>query len=95
MLDFSAKNIQTLEELRDVYQHFLLYYGTEVPKMKAHMRAKKKAEKASGEGGGEEDGDDDDDQEQLKQATRKTGYTMCVQAGLGESQCLGVFFKFV
>ena len=77
-----------MEELRDVYQHFLLYYGTQLPKMKMHMKAKKKAEKAAGGGGGEdgeeaEGQEEEEEQEQLKQATRKTGYTMCVQAGLG------------
>ena len=31
-----------------------------------------------------DDDDDDDHQETLKQASRKSGYTLCQQAGLGE-----------
>lgn len=40
-----------MEELNDVYQHFLLYYGNEVPKMKAYYKNKVKLEKEKlGEG---------------------------------------------
>ena len=96
MDSFSAKNIQSLEELRDVYQHFLLYYGRDLAKMKAHMKAKKKAEKATGggeDGEGGEDHDDDDDQDTLKQASRNSKYSMCAQAGLCEYHCILVYFK--
>ena len=81
-----AKNIQSLEELHDVYQHYLLYYGRDIPKMKAHMKAKEKAEKAGGGEDGEDGGHDDDDEPDhgQKTATRKSSYTMCVQAGLCE-----------
>ena len=80
----SAKSIESLEELQDVYKHFLLYYGCDIPKMKAHMKAKEKAEKAAaGEEGGENAHADDDD-DTLKQATRKSAYAMCVKAGLCE-----------
>ena len=85
-----------MEELNDVYQHFLLYYGLDIPKMKAHMKAKKKAERASGEGGGDggedmENNEEEDDQETLKQATKKTGYSMCVQAGLCKWTSSGIY----
>ena len=37
----SVTNVQTMEELRDVYQHFLLYYGTDIPKMKNFLKKQK------------------------------------------------------
>ena len=55
--------------------------------MKAVLRAKRRKEReANGEGeeAEREEEDHEDDNEALKQATRKTGYTMCVRAGLGE-----------
>ena len=80
--------MQSIEELRDVYQHFLLYYGTDIPKMKNFMKAKAKKMKseAGAEGEEEEKKEEDEDEEgdTLKQASRKTGYSICVQAGLGE-----------
>ena len=76
-----AKNVQTMEELRDVYQHFLLYYGTDIPRMKAQQRqVRRKAREEDGEEGEEEETQEPDG---LKQASRKTGYSICVQAGLG------------
>jgi transcription elongation factor SPT6 len=81
-----------MDELRDVYQHFMLYYGPDIPKMKASIRAKKKkereAERANREGAeGEErppeEEEEKEEEDNLKHATRKTGYTMCVDAGLG------------
>ena len=82
------KNVQSIEELRDVYQHFLLYYGTDIPKMKNFMKAKaKKMKSETGVEGEEEEKKEEDEDEEadtLKQASRKTGYSICVQAGLGE-----------
>ena len=72
-----------MEELRDVYQHFLLYYGSDIPKMKAHFKAKRRRE-AEERGEDVNDQDDDDEHETLKHAPRKTGYSMCQQAGLGK-----------
>ena len=81
-----AKMVQTMEELHDVYQHFLLYYGSDIPRMKAQQRqARKKAKEEDGEGG-EEGEEEVQEPEGLKQATRKTGYSICVQAGLGTYQ---------
>lgn len=34
--------MQTLEELSDVYHHFLLYYGRDIPKMQNAAKANKK-----------------------------------------------------
>lgn len=33
-----------MEELRDVYQHFMLYYGPDVPAMQEAMKLKEKEE---------------------------------------------------
>ena len=72
--------MQTMEELRDVYQHFLLYYGTDIPRMKAQQRqVRRKAREEEGE----EEEDEAQEPDGLKQASRKTGYSICVQAGLG------------
>ena len=77
-----VKGVQSMEELRDVYQHFLLYYGTEIPKMRALEKEKKRKEAA----GGGEDGENNDDEthEIIKSATRKSGYNLCERAGLGK-----------
>ena len=80
--------VQTMEELHDVYQHFLLYYGPDIPRMKAQQRqARRKAKEEEGEGG-EDVEEDVQEPEGLKQAIRKTGYSICVQAGLGTYQGL-------
>lgn len=42
--------MQTLEELGDVYNHFLLYYGRDIPKMQNAAKASKKRMKKSKEG---------------------------------------------
>lgn len=34
--------MQTLEELGDVYNHFLLYYGRDIPKMQNTAKSSKK-----------------------------------------------------
>lgn len=69
-----------MEELRDVYNHFLLYYGSDIAKMRNMERVKRREERL-------EDGDakeDDDDHDQIKQASRKSGYTICVKNKLGK-----------
>ena len=50
--------------------------------MKAHFKAKRRRE-AEERGEDINDQDDDDEHETLKHAPRKTGYSMCQQAGLG------------
>lgn len=39
---YRLKDVQTLEELGDVYNHFLLYYGRDIPKMQNAAKASKK-----------------------------------------------------
>ena len=70
-----------MEELRDVYQHFLLHYGYEIPKMKNSQQRRRQEARAEGEDG--EEPEEEAEQEVLKQATRKSGYNICQQAGLG------------
>jgi len=36
------KDVQTLDELNDVYNHFLLYYGRDIPKMQNAIKVSKK-----------------------------------------------------
>ncbi|KAL4223178.1 Transcription elongation factor SPT6 [Mactra antiquata] len=77
-----VRNVETIEELRDVYNHFLLYYGSDIGKMRNLERTKRKEER-QGEDGELKD-DDDDHQDQIKQASRKSGYTICVNNKLDE-----------
>lgn len=39
---YRLKDVQTLEELGDVYNHFLLYYGRDIPKMQNAAKTNKK-----------------------------------------------------
>lgn len=40
------KDVQSIEELSDVYNHFLLYYGRDIPRMQnANKTTKKKLKK--------------------------------------------------
>lgn len=39
---YRLKDVQTLEELGDVYNHFLLYYGRDIPKMQNAAKSNKK-----------------------------------------------------
>jgi len=83
-----------MEELQDVYQHFLLYYSHDLGKMKAAVKAARRKQRelrrlereAAGADDVEHDDDVDDDDGNdtaLKHAHRKSGYTMCIEAGLG------------
>ncbi|XP_065344159.1 transcription elongation factor SPT6 [Cloeon dipterum] len=38
-----VNNVSSMEELRDVYQHFILYYGNEIPAMQEATKKKEKA----------------------------------------------------
>lgn len=42
MIFCRLKDVQTLEELGDVYNHFLLYYGRDIPKMQNAAKVNKK-----------------------------------------------------
>lgn len=43
------KDVQSIEELSDVYNHFLLYYGRDIPKMQNAAKANKKKQKVNKE----------------------------------------------
>jgi len=89
-------NVQSLEELNDVYAHFNLYYGTDVPVMQEAHRLKQKEEarerrreaarRRQADGG--EDLEDIPEEEALdeestiKQTKRNDQYTLCSKAGL-------------
>ncbi|KAJ4929892.1 hypothetical protein JOQ06_018912 [Pogonophryne albipinna] len=68
------KDVQTLEELGDVYNHFLLYYGRDIPKMQNTVKTSKKRLKKIKEVN--EDGPD------LKLASRRDMYSICQSVGL-------------
>ncbi|XP_015682945.1 transcription elongation factor SPT6 [Protobothrops mucrosquamatus] len=82
------KDVQSMDELKDVYNHFLLYYGRDIPKMQNAAKASRKKHKRLREDGEEEEGEGEDgeDEEQkgpeLKQASRRDMYTICQAAGL-------------
>lgn len=78
-----VRKVESLEELRDVYNHFLLYYGSDIVKMRNAEKAKKNEEEREkeGEGGTEEE---KEHQDTIKQASRKSGYTICVKNKLDE-----------
>lgn len=81
------KDVQSMDELKDVYNHFLLYYGRDIPKMQNAAKASRKKLKRIKEDGDEEgEGEEAEDEEQrgpeLKQASRRDMYTICQSAGL-------------
>ncbi|EQB78394.1 suppressor of Ty 6-like protein [Camelus ferus] len=81
------KDVQSMDELKDVYNHFLLYYGRDIPKMQNAAKAsRKKLKRVREEGDEEGDGEEGEDEEQrgpeLKQASRRDMYTICQSAGL-------------
>ena len=88
---YRVKRVQTLEELRDCYQHFLLHYGVDIPKMRNMEKRKKNDEENN-----VEEQPQDEPVDSIKQATRKTGYDICLQAKLGNihDYNLGIFFFF-
>ena len=92
----SVRRVETMEELHDVYQHFLLYYSQDIGKMKTALKAARRKQRelrrlereAAGTDDAEHDDDIDDDDANdtaVKHAHRKSGYTMCIEAGLGQS----------
>ncbi|KAJ8396463.1 hypothetical protein AAFF_G00017690 [Aldrovandia affinis] len=86
------KDVQSIDELSDVYNHFLLYYGRDIPKMQNTAKTSKKKLKKVKEVS-EEDGEqeaeleeEEDEEEQkgpdLKLASRRDMYSICQSAGL-------------
>ncbi|CAN7987050.1 unnamed protein product [Ixodes hexagonus] len=84
------EEVQTPEELRDVYQHFLLHYSLDVPEMQeANRRKKRKEAAAAARENGEnpeaekEPADESDDEAQkLKHPVRKRLFDICREVGL-------------
>ncbi|XP_078492453.1 transcription elongation factor SPT6 [Ciona intestinalis] len=82
-----VQGIQTMEEYHDIYRHFLLHYGRDVPKMQNALRIQRQRERA--ENGLNPDDDAPSLASDLKQASRRHMYTVCLDAGIG-----GVANKF-
>uniref|UniRef100_A0A8C9R3L7 Transcription elongation factor SPT6 n=1 Tax=Scleropages formosus TaxID=113540 RepID=A0A8C9R3L7_SCLFO len=86
------KDVQSIEELSDVYNHFLLYYGRDIPKMqnaaKANKKKLKKIKEVSEEDGEQEAEVEEEEEEEetkgpdLKLASRRDMYSICQSAGL-------------
>ncbi|KAK1883319.1 Transcription elongation factor SPT6 [Dissostichus eleginoides] len=84
------KDVQTLEELGDVYNHFLLYYGRDIPKMqntaKTSKKRLKKIKEVNEDGEEEELEVEEEEEEQkgpdLKLASRRDMYSICQSVGL-------------
>lgn len=82
------KDVRSMDELRDVYNHFLLYYGRDIPKMQNAAKSSQKKLKRIPEEGEEEGVEvvEPEDEEQkgpeLKQASRRDMYSICQCAGL-------------
>lgn len=74
-----------MEELKDVYQHFMLYYGHKVQDMREARRQKLVVERQQRQ---QLDGEETEEQEKdeplpsrLKMPVRRDLYTICRQAG--------------
>jgi transcription elongation factor SPT6 len=73
-----------MEELHDVYEHFLLYYGPDMTRMKKWLKEKRRKQREADAANGEDVGPEPAEPEVFKYANRRSGYTMCVSAGLGD-----------
>ncbi|XP_029528380.1 transcription elongation factor SPT6-like [Oncorhynchus nerka] len=85
------KDVQSSDELGDVYNHFLLYYGRDIPKMQNAARSSKKKMKKIkvDEDGNEQEVEEEEEEEEeqskgpdLKLASRRDMYSICQCAGL-------------
>ena len=65
-----------MEQLKDVYSHFMLYYKNDIPAMWEAKRVKKE----SGEGE-DADGESKDTPQKKKMPAKRDLYTICKQAG--------------
>ncbi|XP_067102313.1 transcription elongation factor SPT6-like [Osmerus mordax] len=83
------KDVQSSDELSDVYNHFLLYYGRDIPKMQNAAKSSKKKLKKTKEV--DEDGRPEEEEEEvvpqskgpdLKLASRRDMNSICQSAGL-------------
>uniref|UniRef100_A0A8B9HYD8 SPT6 homolog, histone chaperone and transcription elongation factor n=1 Tax=Astyanax mexicanus TaxID=7994 RepID=A0A8B9HYD8_ASTMX len=83
------KDVQSMDELSDVYNHFLLYYGRDIPRMQNSAKPTKKKLKKIKEVSEEDEQEGDlmpciEEQKgpDLKQASRRDMYSICQSAGL-------------
>ncbi|KAL3212420.1 hypothetical protein MRX96_035921 [Rhipicephalus microplus] len=82
------KEVQTPEELRDVYQFFLLYYAQDIPEMQETIRKRKRKEAEAENGENDESAqakeadDADDENQRLKHPVRKRLFDICRDMGL-------------
>uniref|UniRef100_A0A667WNW8 SPT6 homolog, histone chaperone and transcription elongation factor n=1 Tax=Myripristis murdjan TaxID=586833 RepID=A0A667WNW8_9TELE len=80
------KDVQTLDELSDVYNHFLLYYGRDIPKMqnaaKANKKRLKKIREVSEDGKMAVEEEEENKGPDLKLASRRDMYSICQSVGL-------------
>lgn len=53
---YRLKDVQSMDEWKDVYNHFLLYYGRDIPKMQNAAKANRKKHKRVREDGEDEEG---------------------------------------
>ena len=70
-----------MEQLKDILDHFNLYYSNDVLRMKAFLKSKK--EKMQEEGV-EDPGNEEEPSSSIKHSKKKSGYNICVEAGLSE-----------
>ncbi|KAM7309648.1 transcription elongation factor SPT6 [Ixodes scapularis] len=88
--DFHRLNeVQTPEELRDVYQHFLLHYSLDVPEMQEANRRRKRKEAAAARDDNPDNPaekeaaeESDDEAQKLKHPVRKRLFDICREVGL-------------
>lgn len=91
--------VQTPEELRDVYQHFLLHYSLDVPEMQEANRRRKRKEAAAARDDNPDNPaekeaaeESDDEAQKLKHPVRKRLFDICREVGLGERAPLSGFW---
>ena len=68
--------VETMEQLKDVYSHFMLYYKNDIPAMWEAKRKKKESEE-----GKDGDGESKTTLPKKKMPAKRDLYTICKQAG--------------
>ena len=77
MLFVRLEGVQTIEELNDVYSHFLLYYANDLVTIRKQQDQSQVLEITVEEGGTKE-------KTMMKHAKRRDFYTICQDNGLGK-----------
>ena len=70
-----------MEQLKDILDHFNLYYSNDVLRVKSFLKSKK--EKMQEEGV-EDPGNEEEPSSTIKHSKKKSGYNICVEAGLSD-----------